>query len=411
MAINQVPKDKPSFSVILGSGAVSNGTTAQNVTAAAGGGAAFIVNANVIPGVYSGNSINVSGISCGDSINPLSGDTAAFGVTSPQTSFIVYADAAWTSRPAPESNSSFNMANLVGSNSILAYSGYITNAAQSNLKTSTNGITWTTRTSFGTTSLGALSVANNIFFYSGAGSAVKTSTDGITWTTRTIPVGNTSGTGPLVAYGNSTYVAYGSAGGVATSTDAITWTTRALTANPTGSCRNLKYGPAGFIATYNGQNAYAYSTDGITWVTRSWANDTGAAPIQVLNSDSKYVVFTSVAGPTTRIYNSTNLTTWDIVATLPYGLENTESSAGYLNNLFVVVTDAEPYNLLVSSDGINWVTKNANAGRVDRVGYGNGIYIAGRSNGAAMSTSVDISGPVVNTAVVNLIGTKTTAIF
>jgi hypothetical protein len=410
MSVNQVPVAHPSFSVLVGAGAVSNGTAAQNATAAAGGGAAFVVTANVIPGVYSGGSSNVSGISCGNSVNPMSGDIAAFGVTSQQSSFIVYADAAWTSRASIETATTRTTLNLVGNSSIFAYAANVLGSTDNFVKTSTDGLTWVTRVTFGTTSTGPLSVANNIFFFGGFGTAVRTSTDGITWATRTVPLGSVGAAGPVVAFGNATYVAVGAGGGVATSTDAITWTTRFLTGTPITQCDELQYGAAGFIASRNATVAYAYSTDGITWSTRSFTTDVGTAPKAVITDGTKYIVFTSSA-TISKVFSSTNFTTWTQIANSPFIPAINENASGYLNGTFIISDDNSSNTVIaVSTDAITWVTKNANI-NCNAIGYGNSRFMAVNSDGVQLSTSVDVSGPVVNTAVVNLIGTKPTAIF
>jgi hypothetical protein len=87
--------------------------------------------------------------------------------------------------------------------------------------TSTDGITWTERTS---ANLGMWSVtyANNLFVGVGNG-VIMTSLDGITWTQRTSPVSNDWRS---VTYGNGLFVAVAATGSgdrVITSSDGINW--------------------------------------------------------------------------------------------------------------------------------------------------------------------------------------------
>lgn len=410
MSVNQIPVAHPSFSVIVGSGQSTNGTAAQNATAAAGGGAAFVVTANVIPGVYSGSSSNVSGISCGASVNPIANDQAAFGVTSKQTSFIVYAKSAWTARTTPDSTAN-QAQSIAGNSTIFAYSGYETNAASNYVKTSTDGIAWTSRTTFGVTCSPQISVANNIFIYGAPGTTdiIRTSTDGITWTTRAVyGIASTNANGCFAAYGNSTYVVAGYNGGINTSTNAITWVTRQLNANPLTAVRSLTYGPAGFLAQGTAL-VYAVSTDGITWSTRSWATDiAGTNPRGVAVSSTNYLVFTSApSSGKSKVYTSTNFTTWSYISDAPFVVSGNQNINWYINNLYIANAGS---SFAVSTDGITWATKNAGTNPYF-VTYGNSRYMQGASDNSSLFTSSDISGTVTNTAVVNLVGTRPTAIF
>jgi hypothetical protein len=127
------------------------------------------------------------------------------------------------------------------------------------LRTSTNFDTWTTRTTT-TTILRTVRYLNNLYVTAGNGGFLATSTDAVTWTSRT------SGTSSIIyglAYGNGVYVYAGDGGVVATSTDAITWTAR--TSNTTSEISNLVYGTS-FVATGSSYNGT--STDGITWTTQ-----------------------------------------------------------------------------------------------------------------------------------------------
>jgi len=415
MSVNQIPVSHPSFSVFVSAGQSSNGTAAQNATPAAGGGAAFVVTANVTPGVYSGGSSNVSGISSGTSVNPVANDQSAFGVTSAQTSFIVYAKSAWTIKTQPEPTS-VTISGVVGNSSLIAYYARGSVPTSNWVKTSTDGVAWTTRMTFGITSFGPLNIANGIFFLGGQADILRSSTDGITWTTRVI-YGMNPGTnvnGPVVAYGNNTYVAVSYTGQVNTSTDGITWVTRQTGASivvPTAS--QIYYGNAGFMVG-SSANAYATSTDGITWVTRT------SASFATINNftygDNKYVIFTSASSSAkAKIFASTNFTTWTYISDFLANTSDDRNAVGYLNNMFVAAlndSSSTTESIAVSTDAITWVTKNAGTGTNNSLfGYGNSRYFAIAASGTSAYASTDISGPVTNAAVVNLIGSRPTAIF
>lgn len=142
------------------------------------------------------------------------------------------------------------------------------------LRTSTDGLNWTNRTSnFGNGTIYGIEFGNNVYVavaalnFSGGGE-VRTSTNGTTWTTRTLAV-NTGIYG--LAYGNGIFVAGGDGGVIQTSTDGITWTSR--TSNfGTGRIRKVLYGDGGFLAVGQDGGAstsHVVSTDGITWTTRT----------------------------------------------------------------------------------------------------------------------------------------------
>lgn len=146
--------------------------------------------------------------------------------------------------------------------------------SSASIRTSTDGITWTNRTStFGNGTVYGIEYGNNVYVavaalnFSGGGE-VRTSTNGITWTTRTLAV-NTGIYG--LAYGNGIFVAGGDGGRIQTSTDGITWTSR--TSNfGTGRIRKVLYGDGGFLAVGQDGGAstsHVVSTDGITWTTRT----------------------------------------------------------------------------------------------------------------------------------------------
>lgn len=103
---------------------------------------------------------------------------------------------------------------------------------------------------------------NNLFFLIGSAGQVATSTDGITWTTRST---NTSSGGPLGFFiKNNRYFICGGTG-VMTSPDAITWTAT----NPVGT--NNHHAVEFFNGTYYAatSNGYATSTNGTTWTKPS----------------------------------------------------------------------------------------------------------------------------------------------
>jgi hypothetical protein len=79
------------------------------------------------------------------------------------------------------------------------------------IRTSTDAITWTTRTSnFGNTQINSVVYGNNLWVAGGVAGQLRASTDGTTWTTRTSNFGNTAINS--IAFGNNLWVAGGSTG-------------------------------------------------------------------------------------------------------------------------------------------------------------------------------------------------------
>lgn len=164
--------------------------------------------------------------------------------------------------------------------------------------TSTDGITWTSRTSGTASSIRSIVYGPSLFVYAGGGGALATSTDAITWTARTS--GTTSSIN-VITYGGGIYV-YGGTGGVlATSTDAITWTAR--TSGTTSSINALGYFN-GLYLYCGGMGALATSTDAITWTARTALTSSQGV---LWYANSKYHVASSLT-----VATSTDAVTWSV---------------------------------------------------------------------------------------------------
>ena len=129
-----------------------------------------------------------------------------------------------------------------------------------NILVSTDGTTWTTgSTAFnGSNFMRAITYAEGLYVVGGDGlGIVQTSTDAVTWTTRSIGGGTNYVRG--LGYGKGLFVAVGQ-NGIYNSTDAITWTSQ------TGGGIAVAYGSDAFVS---GGSTLRYSTDGITWTTQT----------------------------------------------------------------------------------------------------------------------------------------------
>ena len=104
---------------------------------------------------------------------------------------------------------------------------------------------------------------NGLFVYGGDSGVVETSTDGITWDTRT---SGTTSTIYALTYGNGLFV-YGSYGGpnayIGTSTDGITWQTNKIgvSTNLSTQVSTITYGNGLFVCTVIPNNTIHTTTD------------------------------------------------------------------------------------------------------------------------------------------------------
>lgn len=174
---------------------------------------------------------------------------------------------------------------------------------------STDGITWTARTSGTSANLNGVTYGG-IYVAVGSAGTILTSADGATWAPK--PSGTTSILRNVASIG-STYVAVGDGGTVATSTDTgATWAAQTLAGAPNlvGVAANARFATldsnglaftasaiapnSQFVAVDRNGNAYT-SPDGITW---SAAIPTGVASVNALVSSGFGYVVAGNAGVT-----------------------------------------------------------------------------------------------------------------
>ena len=149
---------------------------------------------------------------------------------------------------------------------------------------STDGITWTTRTS-GTASslrLGAYNSTAGLFVIATSGGTVMTTTDAITFNTNTTTT-TTQLNWSTYDSTSGLYAVAGNGGYLATSTDAVTWTPQVSTTTAQLTGVNRTNGV--WFSTAN--NVILTSTDAVTWVSQN-VPITGAT--QVLWTGSKFVL-------------------------------------------------------------------------------------------------------------------------
>lgn len=162
------------------------------------------------------------------------------------------------------------------------------------IRTSPDGINWTTRYTYGGSGiLNRVRFVNGLFVAVGGAGAIITSPDAINWTSRTS--GTTSSlTG--ITYGNSLYVAVGFSGAIVTSPTLTTWTLRA-----SGTTQNLNrvvYSTSGFMAIGDAGTArISGASDGTSWTATATGSSLNLLDVAVSSStQNKYMVIGQGAG-------------------------------------------------------------------------------------------------------------------
>ena len=233
---------------------------------------------------------------------------------------------------------------------------YVYVASAGILATSTDGITWTQRSSTTISNIKSIAYSGTVYTICGNGTAFRTSTDLVTWTARTSGAQATFGLN-WVSYGAGVFVAVGYnpsfQGHLITSDDdGVTWTVRT-----TGTTSTLWYSAyLNNLYIVGGDRVFATSTDAITWTVRTiqsiprsvrWSN--------ILYENGEYVAFDGTNPPT--VYTSTDAITWTEKSNVTNGPGTViPSGVQYdsTNSVWVAVTNV---SLLSSTDLITWVTR------------------------------------------------------
>lgn len=137
---------------------------------------------------------------------------------------------------------------------------------------STNGIVWTAGT-IPAANWQSVAYGNGLFVAVGTYSSAATSTDGISWVSRTSAASDGL---RRVVYGNDTFVAIAPSGTTANySTNGILWNLSTLPISR--SWKSITYGNGVFSAIASYTTSSTTSTDGITWTLRTMPTITGNA--------------------------------------------------------------------------------------------------------------------------------------
>lgn len=243
------------------------------------------------------------------------------------------------------------------SSSIAYGNGVFVATGASILRTSTDGITWSS-TNYAPTG-GNIRVAfgGGIFALVRDGSTYgATSTDGVTWTQVTTAFSSSWAGG--IAYGAGKFVAVANFSSSMYSTNGVTW---AYTGLSSAQFKDISFGGGLFLVVGNGSTAYT-STDGITWTSRSLPISGNF--MSCACAGGKFIVggITATAPYTFISAFSTDGTTW-VSTTIPYsGVVDSQSgwgAMGAISNTLPLPSKEQYVSYEVPMQGYETITTKA----------------------------------------------------
>ena len=236
--------------------------------------------------------------------------------------------------------------------------------------TSTDGISWTRRTSGVDKQLYDIAYGNGLFVVVGVDGTLLTSPDGITWTTRTIPnVYHYYG----VAYSGSVFVAV-SSNCIIYSYDGITWTAEE---SSNFGFSNVKYLNNRFLAGGD-LGRIGISEDGFNWQRINLETRIG---IRAFEYAYNHYLATGKRG---AIYRSADGIEWELENNVAPRDTATLHAITFGQNNFVSVGS---YETTKSNDSENWEYTDINTFSMNHIAYANNIFVAVGSNGKILKST------------------------
>jgi hypothetical protein len=194
---------------------------------------------------------------------------------------------------------------LSGNISKIVYGGgvfvaWVYNGSIYNLYTSTDGVTWTSRTNpLGATSSAtptACAYGNGMFVAAKTG-ALYSSPDGVSWTAKTNPFGVSDAIN-AIAFGGGTWLTVGYVSGVGgrgyTSTDLMNWTQRSLPGSSIGA-QSIAYSSTlsrWVVGLYDGNANYSDNA-GVSWTNYNVAPASGTYVNSIVWGNGRFVAVLS----------------------------------------------------------------------------------------------------------------------
>ncbi len=233
--------------------------------------------------------------------------------------------------------------------------------------------TWTQRSSGTAYSLDSVAYGNGMFVAGGFGNTIISSTDGITWTSRSSttdakPDANyyqvtglawSASTNRFIAVGDRSVINNSIPPLLATSPDGITWTRASLASGTYIGATLLDVTTDSAGITVVGPGYVFYSTDGVAW-TSEQPDGLGSARLSGVASSGTVRVavgYDNAMTPAALIYTSNNRGAWTRV-TAPAGFA--PSDVTWNGSVFVIVGSSAPLQagvtpkIATSSDGQTW---------------------------------------------------------
>lgn len=290
--------------------------------------------------------------------------------------------ASWTKRTSamPTTRSSTpgsvgpeNFSGVSGANNTLFAVG-----AYGSITTSTDGTTWTRRSTGTAHDLNGMVHDGNRFVITGTGGTVVTSPDGTTWTAAST---NQTGWFGSLAFGAGRYVTAGLSGAFQSS-DLATWTS--IGGSGTNQMFGVIFANNRFIAAPNSiALGLRVSADGTTWTNATIAGSSGQTAYGLAGGNNTFVLTSGGFGSATpKIYSSPDGTTW--TDRTPTGF-TAPNSLAYGNGRYVLLTNSHSWT---STDGASWTsTALSGFGSLTRVKYVDTKFVA-RSPGTTGGSAV-----------------------
>jgi hypothetical protein len=142
--------------------------------------------------------------------------------------------------------------------------------------------------------------------------------------------------------------------------------------SPDNDWTSVTYGNNLFVAVASSEtgNRVMTSPDGLTWTSQTSAADNDWTSVTYGNN-----LFVAVAssGTGNRVMTSSDGIEWTSQTS---AADNDWTSVTYRNNLFVAVASSGSERVMISQDGIFWITMSAPEDDWTSVTYGNGLFVA-----------------------------------
>jgi hypothetical protein len=275
--------------------------------------------------------------------------------------------------------------------------------------TSSDGISWTERTSGTTNNLYGVTYGGGLVLTVGDNGTILTSSDGSTWTSRTSGITNNL---YGVTYGGGLFVTVGDNRTILTSSDGTTWantsankrtTLRYFSKPDAPHLYGVTYGD-GLFVTVGGDATIFTSSDGTTWTENGQNLKSNWGDGQYFKAVTYRNKLFVLVGRNGKIMNSPDGITWK------------ERKAGTTNNLMgvtysptcgkvewkgldaglckngIFVSVGKGGKIITSFDGNWWVKRTfKGAGWIYAVAYGNGTFVTVGNRGTIISSFDGIS--------------------